>query len=43
MIIPNYGIFFTLSAFYGGNKTSGDEAKKMFLNSEKNGKTRKSN
>ena len=34
MIIPNYGIFFTLSAFYGGNKTSGDEAKKMFLNKD---------
>ena len=31
MRIPNYGLFFTLSAFYGGNKTSGDEAKKLFL------------
>ena len=25
--LSNYGLYFTLSAFYGGNKTSGDKAK----------------
>ncbi|MEE2876788.1 MAG: hypothetical protein VX822_03310 [Candidatus Neomarinimicrobiota bacterium] len=29
--LPNLGIFFTFSAFYGGRKTVGDEAKKLFL------------
>ena len=32
MRLPNLGVFFTLSAFYGGRKTAGDEAKKLYLN-----------
>ena len=32
MRLPNLGVFFTFSAFYGGRKTAGDEAKKLFLN-----------
>ena len=28
--IANYGIYFTLSTFYGGEKTIGDEAKKIY-------------
>tara|TARA_B100000686_G_scaffold31577_1_gene32721 strand:+ start:11867 stop:13750 length:1884 start_codon:yes stop_codon:yes gene_type:complete len=31
MQLPNVGIFFTFSAFYGGQKTAGDEGKKLFL------------
>ena len=31
MKLPNLGLFFTFSAFYGGRKTAGDEAKKLFL------------
>ena len=27
--LSNYGLYFTLSAFYGGKKTIGDEAKKL--------------
>ena len=34
MNIPNLGLFFTFSAFYGGKKTIGDEAKKLFLNKD---------
>ena len=34
MRLPNLGVFFTLSAFYGGRKTAGDEAKKLFLNED---------
>ena len=28
--LSNYGLYFTLSAFYGGKKTIGDEAKKLY-------------
>ncbi len=28
--LSNYGIYLTLSAFYGGNKTSGDKAKRSY-------------
>jgi tetratricopeptide (TPR) repeat protein len=28
--LSNYGIYFTLSSFYGGNKTSGDKAKTYY-------------
>lgn len=28
--LSNYGLYFTLSAFYGGRLSSGDEAKKLF-------------
>ena len=28
--ISNYGLYLTLSAFYGGNKTIGDKAKKLY-------------
>tara|TARA_B100000029_G_scaffold513085_1_gene611557 strand:+ start:15764 stop:17695 length:1932 start_codon:yes stop_codon:yes gene_type:complete len=31
MKLPNLGIFFTFSAFYGGQKTAGDVGKKLFL------------
>ena len=31
MKLPNLGVFFTFSAFYGGRKTAGDEAKSLFL------------
>jgi len=34
MNIPSFGLFFTFSAFYGGNKTIGDDAKKLFLNKD---------
>ena len=34
MSLPNLGVFFTFSAFYGGRKTAGDEAKKLFLNKD---------
>ena len=34
MRLPNLGVFFTFSAFYGGRKTAGDEAKKLFLNED---------
>ena len=29
--LSNYGIYFTLSAFYGGEKTSGDKAKEIYF------------
>ncbi len=29
--LANYGIYFTLSTFYGGKKTIGDDAKKDIL------------
>ena len=32
MRLPNLGVFFSFSAFYGGRTTAGDEAKKLFLN-----------
>lgn len=31
MKLPNLGLFFTFSAFYGGRKTAGDEGKRLFL------------
>lgn len=31
MQLPNLGIYFTFSAFYGGRTTVGDEGKKLFL------------
>ncbi len=34
MKLPNLGLFFTFSAFYGGRKTAGDEAKKLFINQD---------
>ena len=32
--MPNWGLYFTLSAFYGGKKTSGDIAKKQYFKKE---------
>lgn len=32
--LPNLGLFFTFSAFYGGRTTVGDEGKKLFLNED---------
>ena len=29
-VLPNWGLYFTLSAFYGGKKTSGDIAKSQY-------------
>ena len=33
-VLPNWGLYFTLSAFYGGVKTSGDLAKKQYFKRE---------
>ena len=33
-ILPNWGLYFTASAFYGGKKTSGDLAKKQYFKKE---------
>ena len=30
-VLPNWGLYFTLSAFYGGKKTSGDIAKSQYI------------
>ena len=32
--LANYGIYFSLSTFYGGKKTIGDEAKKIYYNKD---------
>jgi len=33
-VLPNWGVYFTLSAFYGGKKTSGDIAKAQYYKKE---------